>query len=330
MQKVNKIIKIVAAMLLSLALVTSCLVSGVFAKYVKKGEATFQSIQLKKWGLTVSSKGTNLNKEYTSGDTVVVKSSTSINSGNDNIIIPGSKGRLGYLYITGSSEVAYNLDFSGTIAIGDGYSTIVDEIGRTIDYFPIAIHLRRYDGGMTDTVAEDTATHCIVRLTPDAPVTKGMTLAVGNDTAVADELNKTDLDPKNGGDWTKVKVNDEFRLSMFESRRWTTISTMVSRINSKDSDYKACSLNLMFDETNRTTAINSVYVVEWEWAYDGLVGPSGVSAGYNKEEKSDGTVYTYQTKELDTQLGEKIRANADDFKISLDFSVVITSVNPNP
>ena len=53
MRKVNKIMKITVAILLSLVLITSCVVSGLFAKYVT-AESTRVTVGLKAFGITVT------------------------------------------------------------------------------------------------------------------------------------------------------------------------------------------------------------------------------------------------------------------------------------
>ena len=307
MRKFNKILMATVSVLLSLVLISTCLVSGIFARYTTKKERAFK-MNFAEWNLTISSKGTDLKKEYTSDGNVIVKSSSSINDGNDNIIIPGSSGYLAWLRVTGTSEVDYTLDFSGTFSIGDGYSGFFDEIGRSIEYFPIGISLYRYDyvdGALKKSTR--LRSHCIVRLTPDAPV--GMTL-------VKNEDDKTTWDA-------------DYRMSLFNTSRWSTIKTLETQLNSGDH----C-INTKFDQTKTAGAIDSIYAIEWEWAYDPIEGTaltnSDTHKDNNRKTRTDGTVYTYQTKELDTQLGERIRANPESFKISLDFSVTITSNNPNP
>ena len=288
MQKVNKIIKIVAAMLLSLTLVTSCLVSGVFAKYVKKGEATFQSIELKKWGLTVSSKGTDLKKEYTSDGNVIVKSSTSINSGNDNIIMPGSSGRLAYFRIEGSPEVAYSVDFSGSIDIGDGFKKYIrDSEGAIIDYFPIILRFVAYDVSVVDD--------------------KEVFTEVAELTSPLITVKRTDV-------WGNEHYFDE---DVLES---DSIDDLQNVMNS-ESDI---SLNRAFDDIYSAPGIpvNRIYALEWEWLYH-YDTEEEVEAGKTENNRAPTASGNYQTKELDTQLGEAIVEKYNEFNISVDMDVTV-------
>ena len=287
MQKVNKIIKIVAAMLLSLTLVTSCLVSGVFAKYVKKGEATFQSIELKKWGLTVSSKGTDLKKEYTSDGNVIVKSSTSINSGNDNIIMPGSSGRLAYFRIEGSPEVAYSVDFSGSIDIGDGFKKYIrDSEGQLIDYFPIILRFVAYDVSVVDD--------------------KEVFTEVAELTSPLITVKRTDV-------WGNEHYFDDNALESID---------LLETLMNSDSDI---SLNKALDELYLApggTSINRIYALEWEWLYH-YDTVEEVEAGKTENNREATASGNYQTKELDTQLGEAIVKKYNEFNISVDMDVTV-------
>ena len=288
MQKVNKIIKIVAAMLLSLALVTSCLVSGVFAKYVKKGNADF-GIELKEWGITVSSKGTDLVKEYTSDGNVIVRSSTSINSGNDNIIMPGSSGRLAYFRIEGSPEVAYSVDFSGSIDIGDGFKKYIrDSEGQLIDYFPIILRYVAYDVSIVDD--------------------KEFLTKVAELTSPLITVKRTDV-------WGNEHYFDDNALD--------SIDVLETFMNSNTD----MGINMALDEPFQApgVSIDRIYALEWEWLYH-YDTEEEVDAGKTENNREATAEGNYQTRELDTKLGEAILENPELFTITVDMSVSVVQV----
>ena len=54
MRKVNRVLMKTAAILLALVLVTSCALSGIFAKYVTSMEIDMESMKMKKFGVTVN------------------------------------------------------------------------------------------------------------------------------------------------------------------------------------------------------------------------------------------------------------------------------------
>ena len=287
MQKVNRIVKTVVAVLLSLVLITTCLVSGIFAKYVKKGDADF-SIKLKEWGVTISS-NTDLRKEYTSDGNVVVKSSTSINSGKDNIIMPGSSGRFAYFRINGSPEVAYSVDFSGNINIGDGYTSYIEDAkGNAIEYFPIRFRYVAYD--VSTVGGEEVLTKVDALTSPLITVKR-----------------------------TDVQGNEHY----FDDNALDSIDVLESLMNS-DSDI---SLNMAFDDIYSApgTSINRIYALEWEWLYH-YDTEEEVAAGKTENNREATAEGNYQTRELDTKLGEAIVEKYNEFNISVDMGVTVKQV----
>lgn len=306
MRKANKILMMTVSILLSLVLITSTVMSSTLAKYVTQGTAESETARVAKWGIEISTPATNLANTYEKDGAIVVDSNVSVDPQNG-LLAPGTRGALAYFSISGTPEVSYKLDFSGEIAIGEGFSTIVDEIGRTIDYFPIAIYLCRYDYDANGNEAKTVVSkHCVVRLTPDSDPSMTPTKPSGEDST-----------------W-----DGKWRMSFFKgsgnaSKRWGVIDNMVSGLNSSNSSH-GYSLNNAFDvNKDATESINSIYAVEWEWAYQmSSSSPSGINIG--NAQKGD---YTYQTRELDTQLGEAMAKNPELFKVNLELSVAVTQIN---
>ena len=131
MRKTNRIMMGTVSILLCLVLVTTSVLSGIFAKYVtnQKAEA---NVAFKKWGITVTP-GSNLEESYSKvvegEDKVVVSSNLS-----GNLMVPGTRGALAYLHVKSEPndppQVRYELDFDGKIDIGFGfwsYKTLVKE-----------------------------------------------------------------------------------------------------------------------------------------------------------------------------------------------------------
>ena len=122
MRKANRIMMGTVSILLCLVLVTTSVLSGIFAKYVtnRKAEA---NVAFKKWGITVTP-GSDLEDSYSTvidGEDRVVVSSTL----DGNLMAPGTRGSLAYLHVKSEPndppEVRYELDFDGEIDIGFGF-----------------------------------------------------------------------------------------------------------------------------------------------------------------------------------------------------------------
>lgn len=287
MQKVNRIVKTVVAVLLILVLITTCLVSGIFAKYVKKGDADF-SIKLKEWGVTISS-NTDLRKEYTSDGNVIVKSSTSINSGKDNIIMPGSSGRFAYFHISGSPEVAYSVDFSGSINIGDGYTSYIEDAkGNAIEYFPIQFRYVAYDVSTVD--GEEVLNEVDALKSPLLTVKR-----------------------------TDAQGNQHY----FDEGAWDNVATLETFMNGNTD----MGINKALDEPFQApgVSIDRIYALEWEWLYH-YDTEEEVDAGKTENNREATAEGNYQTRELDTKLGEAILENPELFTITVDMSVSVVQV----
>lgn len=312
MKKRNRILMAVISTLLALTLLSSCLVSSTLAKFVKKNVVT-TPVGVKQWGLTITP-GSDLAANYSvsSNGTVTVKATTS----GDKVIAPGTRGALAYFEVSGSTDVAYNVDFNGDISIGEGYfktkGLLIDEKGEAIDYFPIAIYICRYDlnGDGTWKETKTQIHHCIVRLTPDAP--DGMTL-------------KKAEDDQNTWD-------GQYRMSYFSDNRWYDLDRMKDVLNGDDSNQDQKSLDGALDSDNNTKGtVKSVYVVEWLWPYDSGATFKKKNETYAKK-TNNGNVYTYQTTALDSQISDaimNINSNSDTtddglFDIGLTVSITLT------
>ena len=288
MQKTSKIMMITVSVLLSLVLITSSVVSGTLAKYTTTGESS-DSARVAKWGITVTS-GTELSKSYEKNGTVVVESSDEIN-----LIAPGTSGCLAWFTVSGTPEVKYNVDFNGAIEIGDGYKAsshlLRNEVGRSIDYFPIIISLKKHnldaDGNVISSETE-AIHHNVSRLTPDSSAS----------------------------------------MSYFSDSSWESVSKMQNVLNGNVVTESSKSLNEALDSLGAPAVpVNSLYTVEWMWPYSADSKFDSKSADTFSKTVDD-TTYTYQTADLDTQLGEAMIANKDTelFKIKLNMSVVVKQI----
>jgi len=117
--KKNKFLRIASALLM-LCLITTCAVSGTFAKYTTS-DSDSDTARVAKWGVTVAVDGTLFGKYYGSNTALldadknrIVASSTNVASAADgdgkNVVAPGTKNDTGFqVQLKGKPEVAYEL-----------------------------------------------------------------------------------------------------------------------------------------------------------------------------------------------------------------------------
>lgn len=125
--KKNVMMRVASALLVAV-LMTTCAISGTFAKYTTSGSAT-DNARVAKWGVTVEVTGTQafLNN-YESGD--VVSSVT-----EEKVVAPGTNGTLATAEITGMPEVKVNvkreatLELTGWTINTEFYCPIVIKVG---------------------------------------------------------------------------------------------------------------------------------------------------------------------------------------------------------
>ena len=101
-----------ASFLLVCVLATTCGISGTFAKYVTKAEAT-DSARVAKWGVTLTGMGNAFAEAYDAGATVktVVSSAYGDDSNTEYVVAPGTSGTLAKFVVGGEPEVSYELTF---------------------------------------------------------------------------------------------------------------------------------------------------------------------------------------------------------------------------
>ena len=137
----NKFMRI-AAVALMLCLVTTCAISGTFAKYTTEGTAT-DSARVAKWGITVSAptdKAFAVQYEDVTGDNgVQVKAA-------EQVVAPGTEGTLPTPIISGTAEVAVEVIVEATITL-TGWEVNSDE------YCPIVFTVGTETYGTDDTNA---------------------------------------------------------------------------------------------------------------------------------------------------------------------------------
>ena len=117
--KKNKILRLASVMLM-LCLITTCAISGTFAKYTTNGTGS-DTARVAKWGVTVTVSGVSL-FDTTYNSDKVLSSETDVK-----VVAPGTSGTLADITISGEPEVATEVTIAGTLTLTgfDAYCPIV-------------------------------------------------------------------------------------------------------------------------------------------------------------------------------------------------------------
>ena len=126
--KKNKMMRIASALLIAV-LLTTCAISGTFAKYTTKGDFT-DSARVAKFGVEVVAGGNLFAENY--DDTVVSAGAVTIGEGSyKKLVAPGTDGAMTSFAITGSPEVDVKVTYEATVTLsvwevdGDYYCPLV-------------------------------------------------------------------------------------------------------------------------------------------------------------------------------------------------------------
>ena len=129
--KKNKMMRL-ASVLLVAVILTTCAISGTYAKYVTDKTGS-DSARVAKFGVSVTGTADTFKETYPKDDTSVTLTGNTVVSTED-VVAPGTSGDMAAFTITGTPEVAVNVKFEGTLELGDNW---VDKSGNY--YCPIEI-----------------------------------------------------------------------------------------------------------------------------------------------------------------------------------------------
>ena len=113
----------IASILLIAVLMTTCAISGTFAKYVTSADAT-DTARVAKWGVNITATGVTFAKNY--DDTVITTADVKV-------VAPGTAGDMAAINITGTPEVSVVINYDATLTL-DGWAVTGDDF-----YCPIVI-----------------------------------------------------------------------------------------------------------------------------------------------------------------------------------------------
>ena len=108
-----------ASGLLVVTMLSTCMISGTFAKYVTDKSAS-DSARVAKFGVTVEGTADTFKKTYAKdNNSFTLAANTVVSTEDVDVVAPGTGGSMAAFTITGTPEVAVNVEFKGTLELGD-------------------------------------------------------------------------------------------------------------------------------------------------------------------------------------------------------------------
>lgn len=122
--KKNKMMRL-ASLLLVCVLLTTSVISGTFAKYTTSEKGS-ETARVAKFGVEVEAESFGMfDVEYKTDDTkATFTGDYSVQSGKtdkDDVLAPGTEGEFANIKITGTPEVAVDVDIKATVALSDNW-----------------------------------------------------------------------------------------------------------------------------------------------------------------------------------------------------------------
>ena len=157
----------IASVLLIAVLISTCGISGTYAKYVTTGTAT-DTARVAKWGVKITSTGMMFGEHYTKANenAVAVEYTGSVDTqgevnGIRKLVAPGTKGDMFKVLLSGTPEVAVKVSYVADLVLtgwnitGDWDNNDVTP-DETIDYCPIIFTVGGATYGMYGSSATNT------------------------------------------------------------------------------------------------------------------------------------------------------------------------------
>lgn len=148
--KKNKIMRI-ASVLLVAVILTTCAISGTFAKYVTSGSGS-DTARVAKFGVTVTGTADTFKETYAKDDTSAALTGDTVVSTED-VVAPGTSGSMAAFTLSGTPEVAVRVAFTGTLVLGDKW---VDSTSHYYCPIEITVGATGDTGGTSSTTLKGT------------------------------------------------------------------------------------------------------------------------------------------------------------------------------
>ena len=117
--KKNKMMRLASGLLVAV-LLTTCVISGTFAKYVTSAEGT-DTARVAKWGVAVTANGETFQTTYAKDDQSFTLAANTVVS-TDKVVAPGTKGDMAAMTLSGTPEVAVRVSYEGQFDVSDNWT----------------------------------------------------------------------------------------------------------------------------------------------------------------------------------------------------------------
>ena len=132
------------SVMLVLALLTTCALSGTFAKYVTSTNSTANTARVAKWGITLTAdtaSTSGFQKSYASADaTKTLTGYTNSVISTENVLAPGTDGKIGTATVSGTPEVAGKITLADTTVDLSGWSE-TSSVAAGAYYCPLVVKI---------------------------------------------------------------------------------------------------------------------------------------------------------------------------------------------
>ena len=131
--KKNKALRL-ASVLMMACLLTTCVISGTFAKYVTSNNGS-DTARVAKWGVTITPNAEFVKTYYTPDDTAFGSVTESVVRTDGNVVAPGTEGKMMSIDLAGTPEVAVAVTYDAELTLanwmvdGTYYCPIVIKVG---------------------------------------------------------------------------------------------------------------------------------------------------------------------------------------------------------
>ena len=139
----------VASVLLVAVLMSTCVISGTFAKYTTAADAT-DTARVAKWGVQITTSSEIFKESYATTDTATagneITNSVQVDTAGTNVVAPGTDNSVEFS-VTGTPEVAVEVTFDFTVnsdvVIPSGTEIAVDGTTLQDNYTPVVFTLKK-------------------------------------------------------------------------------------------------------------------------------------------------------------------------------------------
>ena len=133
----------VSAVLLVAVLLTTCVISGTWAKYTTNKSAT-DTARVAKWGVVITAETPDDNEYQATELTVTETAVTTVN--NTKVLAPGSGVNFASINVTGTPEVAVEVTYTATLEL-TGW--VIAGTGGSEEYMPLVFVINGDEYSMT-------------------------------------------------------------------------------------------------------------------------------------------------------------------------------------